>query len=171
MRKRKPTKRKHLTRKKSISSANKLSFVNKIERVIFIILVIFLAFWAVTYAFNPRTSSESLRPSSQSALQPIKRKSIRIKLLNGCGVSGACSRMEDFLFKAGFDVVGKGNAKSTNYPHTLIIDRKGTKEKAFELAKFLELPHSSVITHKEARSSSIEDVILLLGKDYKRINR
>ena len=149
-------------RKQKLSTRKKnLTIADKTERIIFLALMLFLCWWGITFLFNPRTARENP--------QPITGESIRVILLNGCGVSGACATMANFLLKSGFDVIDKINADSKYYPHTLIINRKGNKEKALKLAKFLGIPESSVITHKEIKSSGVEDVILLLGKDYKKV--
>ncbi len=163
------TRRRHTPRKKKIDVAD------KIEKIILIVVVVVLVLWGITYLFNP---SEVKLPKTQSNTSKVvkqERRNIKVSLLNGCGVSGACAQMGKYISDAGFDTVNKGNADSYNYPHTLVIDRKGNKDKAKALALFLGLPETSVITHLKTyrgkKSTVFEDVVLLLGKDFTKIAR
>ena len=47
----------------------------------------------------------------------------RIEVLNGCGMPGAAGKVADFLREKSFDVKNIGNAKSWNYPFTIIVSR------------------------------------------------
>ena len=92
---------------------------------------------------------------------------IKIAVQNGCGRSGLASMFTEKLRLMGYDVVnGMGeNADSFDYDVSVVIDRKsGSREKAENVAEALGV--SEVLLQRSADQYVIEDVILMLGRDW-----
>jgi hypothetical protein len=47
----------------------------------------------------------------------------RIRILNGCGVSGLADKMAEFLRTNSIEVIDAGNADNFNYPNTIVIEK------------------------------------------------
>ncbi len=102
-----------------------------------------------------------------SSITRVDRSAIKIEVLNGCGERGLARRITEYLREEGFDVVEFGNA-SEPYLKTVVIDRR-SKEKKF--AKIVADALGSPILLEDVDSSSIYDVVVILGKDHKRVLR
>lgn len=102
--------------------------------------------------------------------QPKPHKVIRhytgdVEVLNSCGMSGAASKMKDFLRKNGFDVVSYGNYGLQNFAETIIVLRNPEWEGAKALAEALQTDNVLVITSKRA----VMDAVVYIGKDFQQI--
>jgi len=91
---------------------------------------------------------------------------IRIALLNGCGSEGLALKFADVLRAHGFDVVNGngGNADSFDFDTSVVVDRKGDREKALIVAEFLGIEY--VLDQYSANPYTIEDVVVVLGRDW-----
>ena len=99
--------------------------------------------------------------------EPDTLKTIRIEVLNGCGVAGVAEKVGRYLREAGFDVMTWKNADSFNYPETIVIDRTGNLENARRVADAMGLrTHIQQIVHDPYR---IEQVAVIIGRDYDRL--
>ncbi len=94
----------------------------------------------------------------------ISKKSLRIEVLNGAGVSKLAQKVAAELRERGFDVVYFGNSK-VEVSTTCIFDRKSPDLKA---GKLLEKEIECSKVYFEADPDNLIDVTLLLGKDYKK---
>ena len=91
----------------------------------------------------------------------------QVEILNGCGVAGIALDYTKFLRKSGFDVTNYKNANHFNYDSTQIILINGQIEQAHELAELMDINLSQV--HTESLEK-IENLILVIGKDYEKLN-
>lgn len=91
-----------------------------------------------------RSSSDTL-PGNVPAVPP---GSIRVRVLNGTGVSGQASSVSAELSKAGFGTAGTGQADSYRYINPVIRYGRGQKDKAMVLQAYVgtaELREDSTI--------------------------
>ncbi len=106
---------------------------------------------------------ESLSNGSDSL-----QSKIVITILNGTEKRGFARNAKIMLSQAGYDVYDIGNAETTDYKNTLIIDRSGNEEKVRKLAEFIKCEN----IEKESDLSEIalesgnEDITLILGEDF-----
>lgn len=97
----------------------------------------------------------------------VNKKPVQLEVLNGCGVNGVAEKFTDYLRAGNFDVVNIGNYRSFNIDHTLLIDRNGNIDKAFEIASALGIERNNII--QQLNKGYFLDVTLVIGKDYKRL--
>ena len=113
----------------------------------------------------PDTQSQSaaIAPS----VQPKLDISLRGSVLNGCGVAQVAARMTKRVRSVGLDVIHEGNADSFGFLQTIVIDRSGNPEMARKVAALLGVPH--VIQQISGDAYRLEDVSIIIGKDYDRL--
>lgn len=122
----------------------------------------------------------SLRPTDEgapgSAAAPgvsglpsgMPERSIRLQVLNGCGVKGLAKIVSPALRAKGFDVRETRNAGSFRYVNTLVMDRVGRLGLAQAVADSLGVDRSRVST-EIARNLVDIDVTLIVGADYESL--
>ena len=96
-------------------------------------------------------------------------QSIKVEVLNGCGVANLAARTTDFLRSKHFDVVFSGNARNQQYQHTLIILRNEKVESFIKIANSFDIDYTD-ITHIQVTpdESLCLDVTVILGADYRK---
>ncbi|MBN2543932.1 LytR C-terminal domain-containing protein [bacterium] len=127
------------------------------DLVIVVLGTIFVISWLIGYI--------TIRREDRNANVPNAQESIRVEVLNGCGVAGIASDFANFLRSAGIDVLAPENAASFGFPETIILDRTGNRTEADSLVKLLGLPSDKVILQ---RKDGIVDATLIIGKDFDR---
>lgn len=95
-------------------------------------------------------------------------KEIRVEILNGCGTPGIARRAGRHLRSLGFDVMTLDNARSFNYPESIIIDRVGKPEYARKVARALGTPNQ--IQQIAPDPFRIEEVTVIIGRDHARLD-
>jgi len=105
-------------------------------------------------------------PSDVAAAQPAR--SIRLQVLNGCGVKGLAKVVSPALRAKGFDVRETRNAGSFRYTQSLVMDRVGRPELAQAVADSLGIDRSRVTT-EIARNLVDIDVTVIVGADYQSL--
>ncbi|MCE2440115.1 MAG: LytR C-terminal domain-containing protein [Candidatus Latescibacteria bacterium] len=115
-----------------------------------------------------KRDSSAVPKAEHSAISKLdSMRTIRIEVLNGCGVAGIAEKAGRYLREAGFDVMTWKNADSFNYPETIVIDRTGNIENARSVASAMGLQtHIQQIVHDPYR---IEQVAVIIGRDYDRL--
>ncbi len=115
---------------------------------------------------------ESIEPDFKDELKETKPtinwSTVRIDVLNGCGVKGLASRTQEWLKKEGFRVRLAENADRHDYPKSFIQDRGGRIDAAYALADSLSIDPGQVIT-LEGTPSPYVDLTLVIGIDYKEL--
>ena len=101
-----------------------------------------------------------------AAVQP--ERSIRLQVLNGCGVKGLAKVVSPALRAKGFDVRETRNAGSFRYAQSLVMDRVGRPELAQAVADSLGIDRSRVTT-EIARNLVDIDVTVIVGADYQSL--
>lgn len=107
---------------------------------------------------------EEPKPQKPAVRKIVRHYSGDVEVLNSCGMSGAASKMKDFLRKNGFDVVSYGNYGLQNFAETVIVLRNPEWEGAKALAEALQTDNVLVITSKRA----VMDAVVYIGKDFQQ---
>ncbi len=91
---------------------------------------------------------------------------IRVAVLNGCGREGLATMFTRIIRNIGYDVInGQGeNADSFDFDISVVLDRRGNKEKAKKVQKDLGI--SELVDQYSANPYIIEDVVVILGRDW-----
>jgi hypothetical protein len=116
---------------------------------------------------NERDVASAEAPSSDVAPVQLER-SIRLQVLNGCGVKGLAKIVSPALRAKGFDVRETRNAGSYRYTQSLVMDRVGRPELAQAVAESLGIDRSRVTTEM-ARNLVDIDVTVIVGADYESL--
>jgi len=146
---------------RKINKQKKQKYIIGLKKGIITLLSILILFWIITFFFNKE---------NPPITTDIKYKGdVKVLIHNGCGIDGAGASIARILRNAHIDVLNIGNADSRYYAHTLIIDRQNNRSKAENLAFYLGISTDLIITHKDMEIPSVEDVLLILGKDYKQV--
>lgn len=87
---------------------------------------------------------------------------VSMEVLNGTSSAGLARRTSQLYEDFGFDVRRFGNADSNQIEHTVVIDRRGTRELAQRVAQVIEAER--IVT--ELAPDSDVDVTLILGRDF-----
>ncbi|MCS7197667.1 MAG: LCP family protein [Candidatus Bipolaricaulota bacterium] len=102
---------------------------------------------------------------------------VRVKVLNGSGVTGLARRVGELLRNEGFSVVHIGNADRFDYPESYIIDITGNPRK-IELLRERSLRRLLKVVKPEELSATMKglaakgvtgdgaDAIIILGQDF-----
>jgi hypothetical protein len=99
-----------------------------------------------------------LRPR---AVPPLP--SLTVEVLNGSGTEGLAARAAIALRELGQDVVATGNAARTDYPSTVVVDRRGRPWLARRLAERIG---PAMVVLQQQTPVPAADVTLLLGRDH-----
>lgn len=96
----------------------------------------------------------------------VDKPKVRIKVLNGSGVSGKASAVKEILKEKGYQEILTGNADSFDYEKTEVSVKK---EKTYlisvieeDLKKYVSSFKIETLSDKEA-----SDIIIVIGKDFK----
>ena len=124
------------------------SVVYTITVVVLLAAIVFLGI-SVLDVFAPRAS---------------RAEPVSILVLNGCGAEGIGFRTAKHLRGLGFDVVDFRNADGFGYEETIVVDRSGDMGSAVSVARHLRT--SNVI--QQLQTTPLEDVVVIVGRDYER---
>lgn len=95
-----------------------------------------------------------------------KNASIRVEVLNGCGVDRLALKVANILRKRGFNVMKIGNASHASFDESVIIERlDGNMTNANYVAKRLGCKNIG----KDIDPALYIEITLILGKDYKKL--
>jgi len=131
------------------------------------IFVLGLVVLAYTFSFVKRLT----QVEAVGGPEPV---SVRMNVLNGCGVPGAARDVQKYLLENQFegmvfDVIEVGNFDDTSLSHTLLWDRAGDEEMAFKIAQSLGIEKDKV-SYQHLKNNYLDiKVSLILGADYQEI--
>lgn len=95
-----------------------------------------------------------------------KNSSIRVEVLNGCGVDRLAIRIANMLRKSGFNVVKIGNASHDDFEETVVIERSNENmDNANYFAKRIGCKNIG----KDIDPALYIEITLIIGKDYEKI--
>lgn len=92
----------------------------------------------------------------------IDKKSFKIQILNGNGITSSASVIKKTLENAGFTIANTGNAKSFSYSQTYIYFKTG-KDQGAELVKSA-LTGRSIVTENSDTIAKTYDIVIVVGK-------
>ncbi len=92
----------------------------------------------------------------------IDKSSLKIKVLNGSGVSGAAQAGKDLLEEKGYSVDSTGNAKTFNYDSTMVYYVGGKEKEAQLVADSISDKYESSIEENSVAEGY--DVLVVIGK-------
>ncbi len=95
-------------------------------------------------------------------------KVIKVNILNGCRIAGLAGRWKSVLRKMDYDVRDVGNANERK--KSLILSRINNMKPAYELAEKLGIDKDNVLLQVNPDLVDI-DLTLILGRDYKTLNK
>lgn len=109
------------------------------------------------------------RPGVTTPDQPVTPPAgtFRVAVLNGCGDSQVAARMTRKARALGLDVIHEGNATSFGFLESVVIDRTGDLPRARLVAEALGIPNA--IQQISDDVYRLEDVAVIVGRDYKRL--
>jgi hypothetical protein len=124
----------------------------------------------VSRAKQTETAQEVEAAQPKPGPRPVKPKpkTVRVEVLNGCGVPRIADRFTAHLRSNGFDVVRTGNYEAFGVTKTLVIDRRGNMANAFRAAKTLGLSKERVL--QEKGDAFPVDVTVILGSDFRQLS-
>lgn len=103
-------------------------------------------------------------PVIEDLPQMMREENARIMVHNGTSVFGLAGDTQTFLQGRGFNVVGVGNADSSTYPTTQILDFGSHPNTTRYLAQVMGIPPLNISYSN--RSAADHDVLVILGNDW-----
>lgn len=134
--------------------------------IIFLILVAYFGFSLINNSLKSDKSVKEITDTTK-AITNQPNLTIQLDVQNGTNENGVASKITEYLRKNGIDVVEIGNYKSKDIERTLVIDRKGDKNKAVKVAKVLGVNEKSII--QQLNNSLYLDVTVVIGKDFNEL--
>jgi len=106
--------------------------------------------------------------SEKNKVKIIEITSLKLSILNGCGVKGAASEVKDNLINKNFenvDIISWGNVKSNKfiYGKSIIVVKRKDEKKLEYLMKITGISRRIYVFD----DSTIEDFQIILGRDYR----
>ena len=133
--------------------------------------IIFLSLVVVIYGF-----SFVKRLTQNKAEGMPKLATLRVQVLNGCGINKAAARVAEKLREYNlssenliFDVIDQRNFKDSLVTQTLIVDRVGNPKIAEQVADLLGIDRSNIIMDILKDNYLDLNLSLILGKDYQKL--
>ncbi len=121
-----------------------------------------MALTALAGAVAAFAISAIARDRGDKAEKSIVLKNVRVQVLNGCGVRGAGREVAYELRLKGYDVADVGNARTFDFPESIVIDRKGGG-RAREIARALGVENVII----QRIEGSQYEATMIVGKDFK----
>ena len=100
-------------------------------------------------------------------LPVVDPATVEIRVLNGCGESGASRDMTTYLRDRRFDVVSAGNADNFNYENTMVVNHSVRPEIGQAVARSLGCNHLT----SSPDDMALFDVTVILGRDWSTLVR
>jgi len=132
----------------------------------FIFFFVFIICAAAAYYYFVMYESRPEPQEPVAVSEAPKEKVIKVEVLNGCGVPKLARQAEDYLRGEGFDVVKTDNARSFDFPETIVIARDTVVTYANRVAKALFVENNVI---QQINRDLLLDVTVILGKDYKKL--
>jgi hypothetical protein len=137
--------------------------------VISLSVLVFIGSLALKFSQGESAPPDAPRqPGRQQETTPV---SLRMQVLNGCGVSGIAAKFSKYLVDAGkpdfaIDVIDEKNFGSFKQDKTLLLARKAAGPVAERLALKLGVP-PDLVTFKEMEDNFLDiDYSLVVGLDF-----
>ncbi len=129
-----------------------------------VLLFVFLLFFIIIGLSVYIKHSHSFNDSEES--DNIGR-AIQVIVLNGTTIQGLASKFGEYLREKDFDVVFTGNYQASNVEQSFIIDHTNNKKILRKVLRTLNIHQDQV--KKDVNESLIQDVTIVIGKDYQKL--
>jgi len=134
-----------------------------------LLVILFGAVMIYAYSFAKKITYGSEAEVSGPAT------SIRVQILNGCGLPGAASDASEFLRRNSdhsfyYDVIDQGNFATFDVSETLVLDRGETTDRARSVAAVLGVSNERVLRQPLPDNVLDIDVTIVLGRDFDQLN-
>lgn len=93
-------------------------------------------------------------------------RAVRVQVINGSGERSVASKLASYLREGGFPVVEVKNADRSDYFASMVVARRADVAAAAEVARYL----GGLPVIRQAWSSDLADVTVLLGRDRSRLH-
>ncbi|HZD11820.1 MAG TPA: LCP family protein [Candidatus Binatia bacterium] len=103
-------------------------------------------------------------PVIENLPQLMREENARVMVHNGTSVFGLAGDTQTYLQEFGFQVVGVGNADSSTYPTTQILDFGSHPSTTRYLAQVMDIPPLNISYSN--RPATDQDVLVILGNDW-----
>jgi hypothetical protein len=90
---------------------------------------------------------------------------VQVRMLNGCGISGAANIFTDALYYENILVVSTGNAGSFNYNKSVIIVKKDNQ---IDLTRLMKMTGIEDYTYALSEKETVP-FLIIIGKDYEEL--
>lgn len=110
------------------------------------------------------TKKQEINPASttESKIEKIDEKSLKIKVLNGSGTPGMAGKISKTIEAGGFIIESTGNADNFNYKNTIIKYKGELGDSIQKLSNLID------VEIKEENDETIDaDIVIIVGKNYK----
>jgi LytR cell envelope-related transcriptional attenuator len=127
-----------------------------------VIVVLTLIVGYLAYALIARNVIEPPVVTGRAGAQ--EGETIQLDVLNGCGISGAAQTVTSYLRARGYDVVEMKNYKTFDVQHSLVVDRRGNRKTAEQVAYALGVREENIVA--QLSQDYYVDVSVVVGKDF-----
>lgn len=134
-----------------------------------LLIILFGAVLIYAYSFAKKITYGA------DAEMPGPAMSIRVQVLNGCGIKGAAGQLSEFLRKNGdhafqYDVVDEGNFATFDVSETLILDRGDASEAVRSIGTMLGVTAERLLRQPLPENILDIDVTVVLGRDFSTLS-
>jgi hypothetical protein len=155
----------------------------RVPKELILFVVIFLVTFAVFYVIaNSRTGAPvdvpflASKPTATQSPEPtiippsptptiiVNREELRVRVLNGSGITGKAAQLKGLLTDAGYVAVTAGNADRSDYIQSQVNIKPGKMDvKDTVLADIARMISSPTLGQLDAKDSA--DVVIIIGRD------
>jgi len=146
-------------------------FLNAIIIVLLFIIIVFG--WSLSKSFLAKNIAISTPSSKIESTQKIKlfenydNQTLKVAILNGCGVSGVGNQFSDLLnSKYGLVIVRTENADSFDYETTKVLIINDSNPNIENLLTILGMNINDENVKFNSSYNPEEDIQIIIGKDY-----
>ncbi len=132
-----------------------------LKKVMIWVLAGFTAAVVVIYFIGPLFKSDPVIQEEQEVIAPPPQAKLRV--LNGCGVSGLGDQLKTFLDTNGFEVYETDNADNFRYQYTTIIEKDSAGSFGKAVSNLMGVLN---ITYNYTTQDTL-NVEIIIGRDYK----
>ena len=143
---------------------NELTFKKSTANFFLNIIILLLAAIVAYMSYSLYLKIDIKKQIEVNAAKKKTASIIQVEVLNGCGISGTADKFTNYLRAHNFDVVQIGNYISYDVEKSIVIDRTGNMDNAYQVADTLGISRKNVI--QQVNNNYFLDVSLIIGKDF-----
>lgn len=101
--------------------------------------------------------------ASPSPTEDVDRSGVKLRVLNGSGVTGKASSTKDFLENLGWTVASIGNADGSDYSSTEVRFKSSAKDYEVTIIEDLSEKFSASASNDDLEASGSADIEVIVG--------